>query len=63
MYYKHESKNIAYEDKQDNEIHSISVQEKLDNLSNINKGLVLQVNTLTQQVTDLMKEIQKLKNK
>lgn len=63
LYYKHESKNIAYEDKQDNEIHSISVQEKLDNLSNINKGLVLQVNTLTQQVTDLMKEIQKLKNK
>ena len=63
LYYKHESKNIAYEDKQDNEIHSISVQEKLDNLSNINKGLSLQVNTLIQQVTDLMKEIQKLKNK
>lgn len=61
LYYKHESKNIAYEDKQDNEIHSISVQEKLDNLSNINKGLTLQVNTLIQQVTDLMKEIQKLK--
>ena len=63
LYYKHESKNIAYEDKQDNEIHSISVQEKLDNLSNINKELTSQVSTLTQQVTDLMKEIQKLKNK
>nr|DAT40515.1 MAG TPA: hypothetical protein [Caudoviricetes sp.] len=35
----------------------------MDNLSNINKGLSLQVNTLIQQVTDLMKEIQKLKNK